>query len=376
MLHAVEHWDFLRDPQHRPEWLVKLDQQVVESAYFLFGGKAYAIFALMFGISFFITLERWNGSTRNVSGRFLWRLVLLGALGYIHGLLYCGDILTVIAVLGVPLIVLNKLSSRALGVIAILLVLQLPQWADVLRVLNDSTYIPARPYYWQLYERTAPVFAYGTFGDVIHMNSWTGQAAKGWWVVETHRYPQMLGLFVCGLLLGRSGVMQDESRLRRLAIRAVIVGACAFALIVAAHNRIDALGLDGLRRMVVDNLIAMYGNLAQTALCGGGFVLLYQWGRTGSVLRILVPYGRMSLTCYVTQALLGVPFYYGFGLGMYRYVGPFYSLFFAVGVFTLQCALAHWWLERFSYGPLEWLWRAATLRSVDVPMRRRELSFP
>lgn len=97
MLHAVEHWDFVRDPQHRPEWLVKLDQQVMESAYFLFGGKAYAIFALMFGISFFITLDRWNGKSRNASGRFLWRLVLLGTLGYIHSLLYCGDILTVIA---------------------------------------------------------------------------------------------------------------------------------------------------------------------------------------------------------------------------------------------------------------------------------------
>jgi uncharacterized protein len=84
----------------------------------------------------------------------------------------------------------------------------------------------------------------------------------------------------------------------------------------------------------------------------------------------------MSLTCYVTQAVIGVPFYYGFGLGMYRYVGPFYSLFFAVVAFTLQCAFAHWWLERFSYGPLEWLWRAATLRSIDVPMRRRGLSFP
>jgi uncharacterized protein len=39
-------------------------------------------------------------------------------------------------------------------------------------------------------------------------------------------------------------------------------------------------------------------------------------------------------------------------------------------VFALQCAFAHAWLKRYSYGPLEWLWRAATLRTLQVPMRR------
>lgn len=79
----------------------------------------------------------------------------------------------------------------------------------------------------------------------------------------------------------------------------------------------------------------------------------------------------LLLTCCVTQAMLGVPFFYGFGLAMYARVGPFHALFFAIGVFTLQCACAHWWLKRFSYGPLEWVWRAATLRSLRVPMRRQ-----
>ena len=303
-LHAVEHWDFLSSPEHRPDWL-----------------------------------------------------------------------LMVIAVLGVPLIVLNKLGSRTLGFVAVLLVLQLPQWPDVLRVLSDPAYIPDRPYHWELYERTVPVFANGSFWDVIRMNGWTGQAAKWWWVIETYRYPQMLGLFVCGLLLGRSGVLQDPMRLRRLAIRAVVLGGVGFALVLTARKHLDMLGLKDLRHMVVANLINMYGNLCQAAIWAGSFVLLYQWARAGAVLRILVPYGRMSLTCYVTQAVIGVPFYYGFGLGMYRYAGPFFSVFFALGAFALQCAFAHWWLKRFSYGPLEWLWRAATLRTTNVPLRHASVAL-
>ena len=118
LLHSVEHWDFLHLPEHQPEWLATLDRHAIEWGYLLFGGKAYAIFALLFGVSFFITLDSWKARSRSACGRFLWRLVVLGGLGYLHGLLYCGDILTVIAALGVPLVLLNRLGSRALGMVA------------------------------------------------------------------------------------------------------------------------------------------------------------------------------------------------------------------------------------------------------------------
>jgi uncharacterized protein len=74
--------------------------------------------------------------------------------------------------------------------------------------------------------------------------------------------------------------------------------------------------------------------------------------------------------------MFGVPFFYGFGLGMYREVGPFFALLFALVVFAVQCALAHAWLRRYSYGPLEWVWRAATLRSLRVPMKRAPAAGP
>src|SRR5687767_5778812 len=195
LLHAVEHWDFMVMPPGRPAWLEALDGQVVGWAYFLFGGKAYAIFALMFGISFQVTLARWQHDAGHPSARFLWRLALLGAMGYLHGLLYCGDILTVIAVLGVPLVLLNRLGTRALCAVALALLLQLPQWPEVLRVVADPAYQPGLPRHWSLYGQTVPVFSQGSFNDVLRLNASTGQAAKWWWVIENSRWPQMLGLF-------------------------------------------------------------------------------------------------------------------------------------------------------------------------------------
>jgi uncharacterized protein len=45
------------------------------------------------------------------------------------------------------------------------------------------------------------------------------------------------------------------------------------------------------------------------------------------------------------------------------------ALGFGIGVFALQVAFARWWLARHAYGPLEWVWRAATLRTLRVPLR-------
>jgi len=371
LLHAVEHWDFMVPPEGRPAWLATLDGQATSWAFLLFGGKAYAIFALMFGISFHLTLQSWQAKADHPSARFLWRLLLLGAMGYVHGLLFCGDILAVIAVLGLPLVLLNRLGTRALAGVAVVLLLQLPQWPEVARVLTDPAYQPPLPRHWALYGQTTPVFSNGSFADVLALNAWTGQAAKWWWMLENWRWPQMLGLFVCGLLLGRSGVLHDAGRLRRLAWLGLTAGAAGALLLWLVRQGVDTLGLKDLRHMVVANLVGMLGNLAQMAMWAGGFVLLYRQARARRMLALLVPYGRMSLTGYVTQAVVGVPFFYGFGLGMYRHVGPAMALGFGVGVFLLQLAFARWWLARYAHGPLEWLWRAGTLRTLRLPLRRQ-----
>lgn len=369
LLHAVEHWNFMRMPPGRPAWLEMLDGQTVGWAFWLLGGKAYATFALMFGVSFFITLDSWRrrGDGR-ASTRFVWRMALLGLLGCLHGLLYNGDILAPIALLGLPLVLLDRLGSRGLAVVAVLLLLQLPQWAEVLRVLADPAWQPGMPRHWAMFGQAEEVFATGSLADVLRLNAWQGQLTRWWWLWESWRWPQMLGLFACGLLLGRSGVLHDADRLRRLARRALLAGLAGAGLVWLAQQGIGMLGLQGRRAQVVAELPAMYGNLAQAAVWAGGFTLLYP--RARRLLGVLAPYGRMSLTCYVTQAVIGVPFFYGFGLGMYRHVGPFAALFFGLAVFALQCAFAHAWLKHHAHGPLEWLWRAATLRTLRVPMGR------
>jgi uncharacterized protein len=100
------------------------------------------------------------------------------------------------------------------------------------------------------------------------------------------------------------------------------------------------------------------------------FIAFYLKPLGQKVLNQLAPVGRMSLTIYVSQSLCGVPFFYGYGLHMYDKLSQAQALAIGVAFFTLQVLFAHWWLKRFHYGPLEWVWRAATYLTVKVPFKR------
>jgi uncharacterized membrane protein YeiB len=87
------------------------------------------------------------------------------------------------------------------------------------------------------------------------------------------------------------------------------------------------------------------------------------WSR----IRVLAPAGRMALTNYLMQSLICMIFFYGFGLGHWGLPRAQQVLFVAV-VYAAQIAFSHWWLARFRYGPMEWLWRGFTYRQVP-PLR-------
>ncbi len=370
LVHSIEHWDFGGNPQHPPDWLRALDGKANDIVFFLFSGKAYGIFAMMFGISFFLILDRWSRRGIHFRGRFLWRLAVLAIFGYLNGIIYCGDVLLIIAVLGLPLVFLYQLGNRALTWISVALMLQIPSLWAAGRVLFESGYHPPQPHHWAIYGQLFDVYSHGSFYKVTMTNLWTGQWSRIWWTIESGRYTQMMGLMVWGLLIGRSRIFEDPARCIRLAWRALLWGAIGFAIFYPIKLHLGAWGLRGMARYETDNLVSSYCNLAQLAVWAGGFVLLYQWSRARTALRLLAPYGRMSLTCYVTQGMFGIPLFYGYGLAMYHHLGSFYSVFVGVAIFLVQCTFAHWWLKRFAYGPLEWLWRSFTFLSFATPLRK------
>ncbi|MFA6832530.1 MAG: DUF418 domain-containing protein, partial [Bacteroidaceae bacterium] len=69
---------------------------------------------------------------------------------------------------------------------------------------------------------------------------------------------------------------------------------------------------------------------------------------------------RMSLTNYITQSIIGVYVFYGFGLGLYKYTGATACLLIAIAIFSIQWIITNYWRKNHKHGPLEWVWKKLT----------------
>lgn len=370
LIHGLEHFDLLIYPETAPQWLQTIDQVAHDIVFFLFAGKAFAIFSFMFGLSFFIQMDRQAQRGVDFRWRFLWRLALLGLMGYLHGLIYCGDVLIIFAVLGVILVPLDRLRSKALFVLSLVLVANLPYLYQFFIVLGDPGVDP-RPYaVWELYGKAWEIFSHGSFRDVVQFNAWQGQKMKWGWYLQEGRTWQILGLFLWGTVAGRLRFFESPDERKGLCRKLFIGSSLGFSALFMIRTKLGSFELSDNAAYLAEKLISSYTNLAFTIVLITGFVLLYglEWWRRK--LSILAPLGRLSLTNYVGQSLVGVVFFYGFGLAMYQYFGHTLSLAFGIVLISSMIWTSRAWLRRFYYGPLEWTWRAATLMSLSIPFAR------
>ncbi|MBQ2019172.1 MAG: DUF1624 domain-containing protein, partial [Alistipes sp.] len=95
LLHCMEHFDLTSYPEYTSELMQKIDTIVYDVIRFFVQGKSYAIFSMLFGLSFFIQMDNQADKGVDFRLRFLWRMALLFVLGYVNGLMYMGEFFVV-----------------------------------------------------------------------------------------------------------------------------------------------------------------------------------------------------------------------------------------------------------------------------------------
>jgi uncharacterized protein len=356
-------------------WIKQDPTTLHNIVFFLFAGKAYAIFALMFGLSFFIIMDNQARKGVDFSYRFAWRLLILLVIGYIHTLLYLGDILSVLGVIGLSLLFVQRLSNRWLLIAAALCLLQLPFWYQFYAALSNLPGANDAPLFWAAYPELYSAIIKANFSELIAINSWNGLTSKWLIIVESGRVVQLTGLFLIGLILGRIGFfteLEKFARARVIALCIALVAAILFYWMDAYVKQLpaDILQEKGMAKMYLEQLTGSYLSTAIMASLLLLFMQLYLWQATGRILHVLAPCGRISLSIYLIQAVIGVPLFYPFGLGLYETIGQTNSFLLGIAVFSVLTVAAHWWVKRFYYGPVEWLWRSATYMTTKVPFKR------
>lgn len=372
LLHCMEHFDLTSYPEYASALMQKIDMGVYDVIRFFVQGKSYAIFSMLFGLSFFIQMDNQADKGVDFRLRFLWRMALLFVLGYLNGLIYMGEFFVVYAVLGCVMVLLWRVPTKILLVLALLLFLQIPEWVSLGKVLaggapNERSEMAK--YMSSLYVECADVFTNGTFWDMIKFNLWKGQLAKCLWVVAVARYLQLIGLFIIGLLIGRAGIHRSEESMTKWSRKALPWALGVFAVFYGASLLLPALGLEGFALRQCKMLLRNYANLGQMIFYVSGLTLLYYKSKGWrAMLDKLAPVGRMSVTNYMMQSVFGVFIFYGFGLNL---ASATFSECAVAGVVicAVQILFSNWWMKRHYYGPVEWLWRTATWMK-RVPLKR------
>ena len=141
VLHSIEHFNFYSFPETVPfEWMKFTDQAIWRGLFFAFGGKAYAVFALLFGFSFYIQDNNQQRRGKDFRFRFIWRLCILFVIGQFNAAFFTGEILTMYALLGVILPLFCRLSDRTVAIVALVLILQPIDWVKVVWALCNPDY--------------------------------------------------------------------------------------------------------------------------------------------------------------------------------------------------------------------------------------------
>ena len=360
LVHSLEHFIFPVYPTDSPEWLNILDNGTLNVVFSLFAGKSYAILAVLFGFTFYIQCHNQEKKGKDFGYRFLWRLVLLVGFATINAAFFpAGDVLLLFSIVGIVLFLVRKWSDKAILITAIFFLLQPIEWYHYLMSLFDPSYTLPDLGVNAMYQEVAEYTKAGNFWNFIAGNVTLGQKASLFWAIGAGRFLQTAGLFLMGLYIGRKELFVTTDSHLRFWIKTLIVAAICFAPLYSLKELIMQSESD-IVKQTVGTAFDMWQKFAFTFVLVASFVILYQKEKFRKAVTNLRFYGKMSLTNYISQSIMGAIIYFPFGFYLAPYCGYTVSLIIGIVLFLLQVRFCKWWLSKHKQGPLESVWHKWT----------------
>lgn len=355
--------------------------------------KMMTIFSALFGAGIVVFSARAMRKTGKCAGLFYRRLAWLLVFGLIHAyLIWEGDILVTYAVCGAVAFLFRKLGVKALLVVGVALLLVAPAvnvltglmfgmmrdaaaavdagtaaawqegWADGWRE-TEKAFVPTE----EMLDAERAAFEGG------YLALWPHRAQHAamfqFLMLPVWGVWRVTGVMLLGMAALKSGVFTG-SRSDGFYLRMLAVGYLAgIPLVGLGAAMMVRSGFDIVSWYAVSSHFNYFGSL----LVASGHVALVALAvRAGAARRLtarLAAVGQMAFTNYIAQSVLCAALFYGYGLGLWNEVGRAGLWGIVALIWAAQLLWSPWWLARFQFGPLEWLWRSLTYWRAQ-PMRR------
>lgn len=319
-------------------------------------GKFFSIFSFLFGMSFCIqkkSRSNIGGSTRSI----VIRLIALITLGFVHHLFWRGDILMIYGILGFGLLIMDRFSSRTLIIWAIFFLLNIP---GLLRFFSDG--IASLPMAEDSV-RHLWLMQHGELSDFLRDNL-AILDNKLAFQIESGRLSRTFGFFLLGIYASREGWFTSDMgsrfvdtlfRMTRtlLLLLATTAAVLFFTGVIWFDTSVNMFS----SALPLSGLFNAYNVLLSIFLIAS-MHRLYRSGRWRDFLDLFRYPGKMAMSVYIMQTVIGLALFYPFGLHLFAATSPAVNALLVIPAFLIQVYWCKWWLSQFNQGPLEWLTRS------------------
>ncbi|MDX1454201.1 MAG: DUF418 domain-containing protein [Gammaproteobacteria bacterium] len=361
-------------------------------------GKFYPLFSFLFGLGFAVQLTRAEARGGPFKRTYALRIFILLVIGVLHGtLIWAGDILTMYAIMGFVMLLLfmfkrllelpfkRKDGTRrripfwiVLLFAALFFALPLQmfsfwvgsvQEAQALQEAGAELTPQQQEFIKQIEQQqqyTSPEaqeqarYAYGegSWLEATKQRSQdfalmlSGLPLAGWFV---------LCMFLIGAVFGRLNLIGRASEFKGLFVTLLVLGVAVGMPLSWQYTGLyfETNLMKPGPEMLKANQLNMFAGLFMSLMFVAAITLLMQTGAS-KWLGKLAPMGRMALTNYLLQSFISTFVFYGYGLGFFGQIGPVTAFIYAIVFWSLQIPLSIWWMNRYAFGPVEWLWRTLT----------------
>ncbi len=347
-------------------------------------GKFITIFSFLYGIGFFVQMKRINDRVINPTAFYIRRSAGLLIIGV--SAMACtipSWILIDYAIFGLGLLLFRNRSPRTILIAAIALIMLakvfgsiIPDYREHLEntvVEQNTSAIPSTTQS-QISEDTMP--GDGDFQQVssyMLLHAW--EAFSSWRYYAEELY--LLGIMLMGLYVARLGAVWDSDIQRSLARKTMpwLIGIGFFGCLVWVVMADFGVGdKTSVVHLIIRKLAAWPIGMPVLGLgYAAAIALLIEgpWWR-----KWLAPFaavGRTALTNYLFTGLVAAFISFSWGLGLYGKISAWQGLLLVLIIFPVQVFVSRWWIARYHFGPVEWLWRSFTYGKFQ-PMDRTILS--
>ncbi|WP_163537102.1 DUF418 domain-containing protein [Gracilibacillus sp. YIM 98692] len=313
-----------------------------------FQASFYSLFSFLFGFGIQIIYENAKNKLAKPRRLLVRRLLLLLLFGCIHAfLIWYGDILITYSLIGLILLLFIHCENKTLWTWSLcLLLIPMSLFTGLMylaRDFIDTTNV-------ELIERAYQHYGGGGWGEILRQNMTDWLFANNVFAFIL-MIANILPIFLIGMLFARNKWLHDIKDHQNILKRVWLITLIGFVLFKVGPYFIgNPLWLTIPQDMIGGTMSAIFYMLT--------IALTYSY--ISVIFRLFSYVGKMALTNYILQSIIGVLLFYSVGLGWYGSLTPFETIAIAFVVFPLQIIWSYVWLRKWRRGPLEWLWRKGT----------------